>query len=121
MWIEVDSRKIRGVGEGFAAVSRTSVNLAWELNGVCQQLRRLSQTEDCQRALNAQQEALNLIAARLAAMGDGLARVSEAYGLAEARNSARLEECAPVQTVQNTTIYSVQQEFKGRLDRILYQ
>ena len=120
MWIEVNTGRIRGSGEELAAVSRASVSIGWELDSVCRQLRQLSQMEGCRKALNDQREALDLIAARLAKMGDGLARISEAYHLTEMRNSDRLEEIAPVQTVKNTTIYSVQQEFKGRIDRILY-
>lgn len=116
----INTGKTRGFGEALVALSKTSANLGWELDGVCRQLRQLSQMEECRRALSVQRESLDLIAARLAAMGDGLARISEAYCLAETRNSGRLEDCAPVQTVKNTTVYSVQQEFKGRIDRILY-
>ena len=121
MWIEVNTGRIRGSGEELAAISRESVNFGWELNSVYRQLRQISQMEECRKALNDQQEALNVIAVRLARMGDGLARISEAYHVTEMRNSIRLEECAPVQTVQNATVYSVQQEFKERIDRILYK
>lgn len=121
MWIEVNTGRIRKSGEDLAAISRTSASLGWEISSVCRQLRQISQMEECRKALNDQQEALNVIAARLAKMGDALARISEAYNLAEMRNSVRLEENAPVQTVQNTTVYNVQQESNGRIDRILYQ
>lgn len=121
MRVEINTGKMREFGEVLVSVSKTSTNLGWELDGVCRQMRQLSQMEECRRVLNVQKEALDLIAVRLAAMGDSLARISETYSLAEARNSDRLEECAPVQTVKNTTVYSVQQEFKGRIDRILYQ
>lgn len=121
MRIEINTGNVRGLAEDLAAVSRASIRLGWELDSVCRQLRQLSQMEDCRRALSTQQESLDLIAMRLAAMGDSLARISEAYNLAETKNAARLEDCAPVQTVKNTTIYSVQQEFKGRIDRILYK
>ena len=119
MWIEVNTGRIRKSEEDLVTISKASVNFGWEINSVCRQLRQISQMEECRRALNDQQEALNAIATRLAKMGDGLARISEAYNLTEMRNSDRLEECAPVQTVNNTTVYSVQQEFRSRIDRIL--
>lgn len=121
MRLEIDTRRTRNSGEDLAALSKASVNFGWEINSVCRQLRQISQLEECQKTLNDQQEALNVIAARLAKMGDGLARISETYNLAEMRNSDRLEECGPIQTVKTTTIYSVQQEFKARIDHILYK
>ena len=75
----------------------------------------------CRKALFEQEAALDMIAVRLAHMGESLLRISETYNATELRNTDRLEESKPVQTVSNTTIYSVQQEFKGRIDRILYQ
>lgn len=121
MRIEVNTGRTRKSGEDLVAVSKVSVNLGWEINNVCRQLRQISQMEECRKALNDQQEALNVIAARLAKMGDGLVRISETYNLTEIRNSDRLEECVPAQTVRTTTVYSVQQEFKERIDRILYK
>lgn len=120
MRIEIHTGRTRKSGEDLVAVSKASVNLGWEINSVCRQLRQISQMEECRKALNDQQEALNVIAVRLAKMGDGLARISETYNLTELRNSDRLEECALMQTVKTTTIYSVQREFKERINHILY-
>lgn len=120
MRIEINIGRTHKAGEELVAASKASVNLGWEINSVCRQLRQISQMEECRKALNDQQEAINVIALRLAKMGDGLTRISETYALTELRNSDRLEECAPVQTVKTTTIYSVQGEFKERINHILY-
>lgn len=121
MRIEINTGRTRKSGEDLAAVSKLSENIGWEINSVCRQLRQISQMEECRKALNDQQAAMNIIAMRLAHMGDSLIRISETYNLAELRNSDRLEESGRVQTIRNTAIYSVQQEFKGRIDRILYK
>lgn len=121
MRIEINIRRTRQSGEDLAVISKKSVNFGWEINSVCRQLRQISQMDVCRKALNEQQEALNVIALRLASMGESLLRISETYSTTELRNTDRLEGSRPVQTVGNTTIYSVQQEFKGRIDRILYK
>lgn len=121
MRIEINTGRTQKSGEDLAAISKVSVKFGWEVNSVCHQLRQISQMEECCKALNDQQAALNVIAARLANMGDSIFRISETYNLMESRNSVRLEEYGPIQTVRNTTIYSVQQEFKDRIDRILYK
>jgi len=121
MRIEINTGRIRRSGEDLAVISKKSVNFGWEINSVCRQLRQISQMDACRKALDGQQAALNLIAVRLANMGESLLRISETYNTTELRNTDRLEESKPVQTVSNTTIYTVQQEFKGRIDRILYK
>lgn len=121
MRILINTGSTRRSGEDLTVISKMSVNLGREVDSVCRQLRQLSQMEECLKKLNEQQVALNVIGLKLAKMGDGLARISETYHSAEMKNSVRLEECAPVQTVSTTTIYSVQQEFKERIDRILYK
>ena len=121
MKIEINTGRTRQAGEDLLVVSKASANCGWEIDSVGHQLRYISHMEECRRALNEQQEALNVIAARLAKMGDALARISESYNLTELKNTDRLEECAPVQTIGTATIYSVQQDFKQRINRILYK
>ena len=85
MQIVIQQRKALALSSELYALSRQMRKAGWEIGDTAQNLRLLSGMDGCERELLRQQEAAQLLTARLTSLAAALSDISELYEKAEAR------------------------------------